>query len=434
MKLRHLSWIESFDLTKRAIKDHIKSSFWLQQTYGDRVHARLPFDALYLFHPSDVHYVLKDNASHYIKNKQYQTLGGILGKGLVTSEGQLWVNQRRTVGAEFHTERVNSFFPHMKKELKLLTEKWDKAADNGDAVNASKDMLDVALGILGGTLFKNDLQRDTEVIGESLVEAMEYSVQLSFKPYLAWFPNKAKTKANQATSRINKLVDNMINLSKNANDSSVLSRLLKANSTSHEQIRDEVKTLIFAGHETSALALSWTLYLLCSNPKIRNIVSESVRSKNLEDLNLADLKSISEVQNVINESLRLYSPVPVVGREAAQDTQVADMEIKKGQTIMIVPTVSHRHPGLWERPNEFVPDRFSKPIEKYAFFPFLYGRRSCIGEEFANLEMLTVLTGILQRYDFEAVNLDPDPARPLNTLRMKSDLFLKVSKSTHMRR
>lgn len=200
---------------------------------------------------------------------------------------------------------------------------------------------------------------------------------------------------------------------------------------SEQQLLDEVKSLILAGHETTSLALSWTFYLLAQHPEVEARIVQEVRTVLGDRLPTADdVPQLVYTRQVLLETLRLYPPVPGVPRVAREADAFDGIVVHAGEQVALSIYATHRHPEFWERPDAFDPDRFApgraESIQPYSYLPFLLGRRACLGEHFAMLEGVVALALLVRRYHFERVDAQPIATRPIATLRLARPLRVRV--------
>lgn len=386
--------------------------------HGDLCAFRLGRRSVYLVnHPDLIEQVLVTDASRYIKHFGARVYKPILGTGLVTSEGNFWLRQRRLSQPAFLRSRLNAYAdPMVELTQRMLRDDWRP----GRQVDIHLEMNHLTSGIALKTLFGMDEGPDKAAYTDSLKDAFQIlgSRIRRLIPVPNWFPTPANIRLWRAQSRLRGLVDGFIRAGRARKEpgNDLLSRLIAAQDTdgtrmTDEQLRDEAMTIYLAGHETTALTLSWTWYALSQHPSIEaRLVEEWQQVLGGRQPRSDDLDRLSFTEQVIQESMRLYPPVYLIGREAISDCQLGNFDVPRGTTVFISQWVTQRDPRFFENPLEFRPERWSeglmKQLPKYAYFPFGGGPRVCIGNGFAMMEAVLLLATIGQAYRF---TLDPKP-------------------------
>ncbi|KIG17691.1 cytochrome P450 [Enhygromyxa salina] len=439
--------------------------------HGDVFVRRLGARSLYLCHPRLAEHVFRTNVLNYPKGRDYDMLRPLIGEGIIVSDGEVWARQRRLLAPEFRLNQVGRYLPTINAEIDLLSDQWRAAAAAGASVNVGQDMQNFALRVLGGAIFRSDFSREAEVIGETLeiclVQGTKQMLSMGLLP--PWLPTPGNLRARAAEQRLNHSVRGLIAegraLSRGgcpfsggaarapgpgeaatqaaakpagqaAGAADLLTRMLDAKDPdtgagmSEQQLLDEIKSLILAGHETSALVLSWALYLLARHPRIEaRVLEESRRVLGDQPARLEDVDSLVFTRQVLLETMRLYPPVPGVTRQALADDSVEGVEIRAGESVTIPLYLLHRHPEFWADPDRFDPDRFAPDrvdaIDPYSYLPFLRRRRACLGEHFAMLELVVALASIVSRFSLARVDEGEIGIRPISTLRMARPLVMR---------
>lgn len=387
----------------------------LAQTYGPIASFRTGRWRLFLISdPQLIQQVLVTDARSYVKHFGARTFKPVLGNGLVTSEGDFWLAQRRLLQPAFLKAQVLSYAPIMGDLTDAMLAKWTP----GRAVDIAFEFSSLTSAIALKTLFGLDDHGDRERIDASLRLVFELLTRRLDAPLHLpiSFPTPANLKLRRALADVVTLVDGFIAEKKTqppGND--LLSTMIEAQ---HEdgsrmtagQLRDEAMTLYLAGHETTALALTWSWYLLSQNPDAeRKLVEEWRRVLNGRTARAADLPALPYTAAVISESMRLYPPVYVIGREATTDLELGGYRVKRGYTVLMSQWVSHRDPRYFPEPERFLPERWldglAARLPKFAYYPFGGGQRLCIGVHFALMEAAIVLATVGQTYRF---TLEPD--------------------------
>jgi cytochrome P450 len=403
----------------------------LFREYGDLVRISFFGYPIYLVaHPDGVKHVLQENHRNYLKSFDYKILARLLGQGLVTSEGSLWLRQRRLMQPMFHRQKIAAFGDMMTDCTLRMLETWRARAERREAIEVSNEMMRLTLEIVGRALFTMDLTGQADTIGRWLTIANERFGQFDMGMLVSWLPTPGNLRFRRAVSELRRITLDVIarRRAENRDYGDLLSMLLAARdqdtgeAMSDDQLRDEVLTLILAGHETTATALSWTWYLLAQHPEVEEkLHAELDRVLNGRPPTMADLPDLNYTGMVIDEAMRLYPPVWAIGRAAIADDEIMGYPIPAGSNIMVSQWFTHRHPDFWESPERFEPERFSaeraEGRPRYAYFPFGGGPRQCIGNIFALTEAALVLATVAQRYRLRLVPNHRVELQPIVTLR-----------------
>ena len=416
--------------------------------YGEFVKFRFIFwTAYFTSSPALIKHVLQENHRNYNKqNMDYQNLKPLVGEGLLTSDGDFWLRQRRLIQPAFHKKRLQAFGDLMTETTLEMLERWEQRDHPEQAVDLTGEMMRLTLSIVGKALFSQDLSREAAIVGEAFSVANE-EISLRFRSLLnppLWVPTPRNRRFTAASKSLNEVVDEIIKtrraeLGKRDEkvDQDLLSMLLKARDENSgegmtdSQLRDEVMTLLLAGHETTANTLSWTWYLLSQNQGAEQRLQEELkRVLNGRTPTMDDLAELEYTRWVIQESLRLYPPAWMISRKAINDDEFNGYLIPADAIVEISPYVTHRHPKYWEDPNLFIPERFRREVSEkrvpYTYFPFGGGPRLCIGRDFAMAEAQLVLATIASRYCLEMAPGHPVEPEPLITLRPRYGLSMYI--------
>lgn len=410
-----------------------------REKYGDVVHFRIGPRRIYqLNNPEHVQYVLVKHPEQFQKTPSLKRAAqDSIGQGLLTSDGELHKRQRRLVQPAFHHKRIAAYADTMVGYTDDMLKQWD----DGKQVGILNEMMHLTMRIVGKTLFDTDVYDDADSIGAAISIGLEATTDRVSRPLqlLDKLPTAKNRQRKEALQVIEHTITRFIDERRaNGEDKGdLLSMLLMAvdeqdgGQMTNKQVRDEAMTLFIAGHETTANALSWTFYLLGQHPDIEQKVAEEInRVLDGRLPTLADLPKMPYLEMVVKESMRLYPPAWTTSREAQEDIELGGYSIPKGSIIMTVMYVLHRDPRYWDKPEEFVPERFSAEnepnIPKYAYFPFGGGPRVCVGNQFAMMEAQLVLATILQRYQLRLVAGQRIMPLPLITLRPKPDIQMLI--------
>jgi cytochrome P450 len=405
--------------------------------YGRVAMIRLPHRRLYFVNePELIQECLVTRNRDFHKDRAYFALTLVLGNGLVTSEDDFHLRQRRMIQPAFHRERVRSYAATM---IACALEQRDAWRD-GEQIDMNRDMMRLALAIVARTLFSRDAREDTERVGHALDTLMNMDdIFLNpFGPIIAKLPLPLNARRLAAVAELDEVLYRYIAEHRAQGDQGdLLSMLIEARDEddggqmTDRQVRDEAVTLFLAGHETTANALTWTWYLLSQHPEIAARMHAELDAV-LEGRPPVpdDYPKLEYTRRVFSEAMRLYPPVWAVAREAVCDTQLGPYAIPKGSEVLMSQYVTHRDPRYFPDPERFDPDRWlpeaSAGRPKFAYFPFGGGRRLCVGEAFAWCEGVLVLATLGQRWRFEVPDGYVPELDPRITLRPKGGLAMTV--------
>jgi cytochrome P450 len=407
--------------------DPIASMLHWRDVYGDFVPVRFgPFRAHVAFGPAEIEETLTGRAADFRKAFGTRMLIPLLGKGLLTAEGDEWLRHRRLASPAFHRERVAGYGRTMSQYAEDAVETWR----DGETVDLHDAMTALTLRIVARTLFDTDVTPRIEEVARLGTEIQDfYYLRFASLRFLipTWLPTPGNRRLEQTIRRLDQVVYDIIRERRPGEDrGDLLSMLLLVRDEhgagmSERQVRDEVMTLLLAGHETTALALTWAFLLLDRNPAARSALQAELENV-LGDRPAApeDVPALPYTQAVINETLRLYPPAYITSREAVRETTIGGVSVPKGHVILISIYATHRDPRFFPEPDAFRPERWLDGLEKRlprgAFMPFGMGSRKCIGSSFALMEAALLLATIARRWRFQVIP-DAVPAHPSITLR-----------------
>lgn len=411
-------------MARVMMRDPLGMMTRLAREHGDVICIRLgPFRYYTVFHPDHVKHVLQENHTNYVKGPIIARSRALIGDGLFTSEGDFWRRQRRLAQPAFHRQRVAAFAEAMITCGRELLDDWRGAAASGAPFDLMAEMSRVTLRVVGKTLFSLDLDGDARAVGAALQTAMDHVVYRTF--HLLILPTAVPTLRNlrfrRALDALDAVVLRIIESRRHepAADEDLLGLMLGARDEetgegmSDRQLRDEVMTFVLAGHETTAVTLAWTWYLLCRHPEIAQRLRDEVRAAlGSREPAVGDLPALRYVRMVVDEALRLYPPLWGFGRQAIGEDRIDGYRIAAGAPVNLSPWITHRHPDFWDDPERFDPERFAPERattrHRFAYFPFSSGPRLCIGNEFALMEATLLVAMMAQRYRIELA--EPDRA------------------------
>ncbi|WP_439632253.1 cytochrome P450 [Gemmata sp.] len=393
-------------------RDRLDFYVRLAREYGDLASFRFgPFRRVFLAnHPDLIEQVLVTDAKHYIKHFGARNYMPVLGNGLVTSEGDFWLRQRRLSQPAFLKQRVLAYAPVMADLTRDMLARWR----SGMAVSVHTEFGRLTSAIALKTLFGLDDPGDRAAFVERLRTAFDLLTARFAKlvNLPLWVPTPHNVRIRRAVAHLRTVVDGFIATARaRKSGDDLLSRLVAAQDDdgsrmTEAQIRDEAMTLYLAGHETTALTLSWSWFLLATHPEAeRKLVEEWARVLGGRSPTTDDLPHLPYTDAVLTESMRVYPAVYLIGREATKDLELGGYRVRKGYTVFMSQWVTHRDPRYFgPDPDAFRPERWldglAKRLPRYAYFPFGGGPRVCIGNTFALMEAAIILATVGQRYRF----------------------------------
>ncbi len=394
-------------------------------------------DFLLVNDPEGVKHVLLDNVTNYVKGRQVQlTTGPALGNGLFNANGESWKFQRRTTAPMFSMRHIADFAGPMARVAERELARWDAA--DGTVIDAADAMMRLTYAIITDTMFSNDVKIDYGALAKHFVTYLDTLGRVDLLSTLGvphWAPTPKRIRARATLkffrAQIGALIERRAReIARDAASApkDLLTLLLTARDPEGgalfgpNEVYDNVMTFIFAGHETTANALAWTLYLLSQFPDADARVAEEIRAAN------GDITKLTYSRMVIEEALRLYPPAPFVSRDSVAPDTIAGIEIRSGTAVLISPWILHRHHALWEAPEYFDPERFApgrrEKIHRFAYIPFGGGPHICIGMGFAMQEALICLSAVVSRY---RLTLAPGhPVVPLARLTLRPEFGVKM--------
>jgi cytochrome P450 len=403
--------------------------------YGNLAHIRMGGEHVYLVNePHLIRDVLVTHQRNFMKGRGLARAKRLLGEGLLTSEGNLHLRQRRLMQPAFHKDRIASYATVMTDYASRIRDGWH----DGDVVDVAGEMMRLTLGVVGKTLFDEDVESKAREVGEALTSVMEsfWIQMLPFYDTLEKLPLPMMRRNREARARLDAIIYGLIAERRRSlhDRGDLLSMLLMAQDEeaggqgmSDKQVRDEAMTIFLAGHETTANALAWTWYLLSRAPEAEAKLHEEVdRVLQGRIPTVADLPGLTFIEQVVTESMRLYPPAWIIGRRALDEYQMDGYDIPARAIIVMSPYLIQRDARFYTEPESFRPERwtpeFKAQLAPFAYVPFGGGARRCIGESFAWMELILVIATIAQRWKLTLVPDHPVVPQPVVTLRMKHGL------------
>jgi cytochrome P450 len=432
----------TFGLLRKLVADRLALMSDAADEYGDAVRMAIGPKTLYFFnHPDHAKHVLADNNANYHKGIGLVQARRALGDGLLTSEGELWRKQRRTIQPVFQHKRITQQAGVVADEAARLVARL-RAHVGGEPVDLVHELTGLTLGVLGRSLLDADLSV-FDAVGPSFEavqdQAMFEMVTLSAVPQ--WLPLPKQLRFRRARRELNRVVDHLVaQRGQGGTGDDVLTRLIASTALEPDQrvgtqrMRDELITLLLAGHETTASTLGWACHLMDLHPEVAERVRDEARAV-LGDRPpvYEDLRRLTYTTAVIEEVMRLYPPVWILPREAQGDDEVGGYHVPAGSDVLISPYTLHRHPGFWDEPLRFDPGRFdpgrTADRPRYAYLPFGAGPRFCVGSNLGMMEAVFTLAALLRDLRLSTVDGYEVVAEPMLSLRVRGGLPMTVHKA-----
>jgi cytochrome P450 len=412
-----------------------------QAKYGDIYTLNIgPMKMIMLNRPEHAQHVLRDHARNYLKGGAiWDSIRTLLGNGLVVSEGDFWLRQRRMMQPHFHRQRLGALTEVMVSAIEQGLASWIKFTEHTDPVEVTNEFSHITMNIITRTMFGSGISdEDFASIGSKFAFLVDYLLTQAVTQQLpAWLPNPKRTQFQEYLKDVDDFINNVIQQRRENLSNDLLSMLLETvddesgEQMTNQQLRDEVLTIFAAGYETTAITLTWIMDFLVNKPDILARLREEVdtvlgqRTPTMEDL-----QKLTYTRQVLQESMRLRPPAYFVTRTAAEDDVIDGYHIPAGSTLAITMYTIHRHPEFWPEPLKFDPDRFAPELSEkrhpMAWIPFGAGQRMCLGRDFAYMEGTLILAMLVQRF-----NVQPQPgfvAKPKlsSTLRPEKGVLVKL--------
>lgn len=405
--------------------------------YGDVVRYRIAHITAYLInHPDYIESVLTTHSRNIAKGRALQAGRGLLGDGLLISEGEVWRRQRRLAQPAFHRDRIAAYGEVIVDYAQRMLATWC----DGETRDIHQEMIRLTLPIITQTLFNACVDDEADDVGAALHAFLEeFKHQIDTATLIpAWLPTPGRLRAKKAIERLEAIIYRLIRerRSQQRDNGDLLSMLLRAQDEdggqmTDQQLRDTVMTLFLAGHETTAVTLTWTWYLLSMYPAIEEKLNAELQAVlGRRPPRVSDLPQLRYTEQVIKESLRLYPPAWVITRVALQDFEIGGYPVRAGTSLAMSQWVMQRDPRYYDQPDEFKPDRwtdeFDRRLPKFAYFPFGGGPRVCIGSSLAMMESILLLAAIAQQFRLTLAPGHPVKLWPSLTLHPEHGLIMQL--------
>jgi cytochrome P450 len=422
-------------------RDNVHAFLDVWRRYGDTVRLRGPLTLYLVAHPDGVKHVLQDNAANYPRPPAVRDrLQAIVGDGLVGAEGAAWVRSRRMAQPAFRRHHLEHFCSLFAEATGEVLDSWERAVELGRPLDVEAEMVRVSLANLGASLFRADWRRDVDRVAPAVTEILAFAnARLTSVIDTSRLPLPSTRRFHRRLELLDSILypliaerraplggDDLVSMLVDVRDED-------GGRLTDKQVRDETISFFIAGHATIASALTWTWYLLSTHPeswrRLRAEVDEVLGGR---PPGAADLPRLRYAGMVVQEAMRLYPPIYLLLRRALADDEVGGYRIPAGADIALCPYVTHRHPGFWDNPEGFDPERFAPELagrrHRMAFFPFSGGPRRCIGEGFAQLQLPLVVAMVGQRYRLSLLPARPAEVGVAVTLRPRVPMLMRVER------
>lgn len=422
---------------RRTLADMVTS---IRDRYPRIAYLKVGPEHIYVLSSPDlIQDVFSTHGRDTMKGRGLQVARSVLGEGLLTAEGEQHLRNRRMIQPEFHRERIARYSEQMVEVAAQRSAQWV----DGQVIEINASMSELTLAIVGRALFGSDLSGDAREVSDALHTVMHGFRRLMIPggSKLALLPLPGNKRMVEDANRLDRLVQRMIDEHRRDGDNGdLLSMLITAQEDGHflndMNVRDEAMTMVLAGHETTAMTLTWTWMLLSQNPAIRQELQDELdRVLDGREPTFVDYANLHFTRACIAESMRLYPAAWMLGRRLLTDMTADEWQLPKGSVVLASQFVLHRDPRFWELPDAFLPSRwldngvFSEwyPGQpKGAWFPFGFGKRRCIGDQFALVEAALVLATLAQQWELELINPTPPKLQPVITLRPGEEMPMRL--------
>jgi cytochrome P450 len=418
----------------------------LAREYGNLVHlSRIPRPLFFVTGPAGVEHILQSNQHNYQGfNYSHVQLRPLLGNGLLTSEGDIWLKHRRLAQQAFHKPQLEKLSRLMAVTIRNFLEGWETRASAKATLDIGAEMGLLTLGVVSESLFGTKMGERAVHVRDAWPQVMDHLVGRMVNPVkvpeqLPFYGNRQYQKS---LGLLNEAIYTLISEHRAAGegDENLLGMLIAARDQKldiqldDQELRDEVMTVFLAGHETCANALTWTLYLLARHPEVQERLAEEAATVLAgREPSFEDLPQLPYAAMVFNEGLRLYPPAWIMARDVLHEAEIEGWHIPAGSLLFLSPYVTHRLPEHWETPLRFNPEHFSPEQvaqrPRFAYFPFGGGQRQCIGKNFALIEAQLALPMLAQKYRLSLQEpLDPEAPYPTYNMRPQKPILLKLER------
>ncbi|MFN8371924.1 MAG: cytochrome P450 [Anaerolineae bacterium] len=411
------------------------------ERYGDFVRLKLgPVNSFLLIHPDYIQHVMVKHPEIYTKGFTMEKLRLAIGNGIFTAEGDFWRKQRQLMQPTYTPRGIQAFVDIMVDSSVEMTKRWQSIPDT-EKVDINLEMARLTMTIISRAMFSFDVGEDVAV-GKSLHALLEWvtSRTMKFIDVPLYIPTPTNQRLKQAKQIVRDFIFRVIeDHRRNKTEGDLLALLMSAKDAETGEVmddnllHDEILITFFAGHETTASLLTWTWYLLSQHPEVEAKLHAEIDSVlGGRAPTMADIPNLKYSKMVLDEALRLYSPVAITAREAMADDVIDGYAIPKGSLVALFPYATHRHPQFWERPLAFYPEHFSEEqVEarpRYAYYPFGAGQRICIGIHFAQMEALISLVTLAQQFSPRLSVVNAGETKFVGVIRPEENVIMNLKR------
>ncbi|MEU4464997.1 cytochrome P450 [Streptomyces sp. NPDC024017] len=414
----------------------------LQRDHGETVRMRLgPMTVHQITGPEAVQQVLVKNHGNYVRGPLYEQFSVVMGKGLLTSDGDFWRGHRRAVQPAFQKNAIRDIVPNIVTATNEMLDAWEAKAARDEPVDLMTEMLRLTLITLSRSLFAYDIEPSSRVLKHIVDDVVEVMFRRGTPSEMlpSWLPTDRKHKISRIHRVFDKIVADVRQNYARTGEGSLISLMEQAEDPvtgepwTDQELRDELLTIYLAGHETTAVSLCWTLLSIANHPPVQEELDAEIAQVLGGDLpDKQNTDALTYTRMVVDESLRMHPPIWIFPRAAVGPDSLGGYDIEAGSSILLSPLVSHHNPRHWDNPLAFDPYRFTakavKERPRMAYFPFGAGPRQCIGNTMALLELRTIVTMINQRFRLSMI---PGHAlqygSPVISLRPLRDVMVRLT-------
>lgn len=411
--------------------------FMRVQPLGDVISLKTGVSPTYVVNsPEAIREILIRQDRSFVKGRTTTVLQRTVGEGVLTTEGERHAKQKKYIQPAFYKEALENYAHAIVDETEKVAERLRKE----DEVDIHTVMMRLTLSIITRTMFSTDVSAEEKELAEAVTTTIEQSVKILFSPVMipASVPTKANREHRQAIRTLEAMIEDVLVASKEHPEwfEGTLLGMMKAttdeegNPLSDKEVRDQMMTMLLAGHETTANLLGWIVAEVARHPEVEHRLKDELNTAALEGNPFDWMRELPYTQQIIEEGLRLYPPAWLIYRELNEPVEMFGKMFKKGSTFMICPYAVHRNEDVFPVPEAFDPERFAEGTKysPFSYFPFGGGSRSCLGSRFAMLEATLILAVLYKNFSFQNIRPHAPVAEPLISLRIKDGWPVKIVK------
>lgn len=428
------------NLHKMFSQDFIKFYYNLWLDYGDIVQLKLgPLPTFLFVRPDHIQHILVKNPDIYVKGLSLEKFRMVMGNGIFSLEGDEWKQRRRLMQPTYTPNGIRQFAELMSQSALEMRQRWQETPPN-KRVNINDEMTKTTMTIISRAMFSFDISESHKEVGDALHSFLDYIITttMSLVDVPLFIPTPKNRRLKQAKQLVREFIFDIIKQRrKEGQKDDLLSILMTAKDEetgemlSDDDLHNEILITFFAGHETTATLLTWVWYLLAKYPHIEDKLHQELDSVlGGRSATLDDLPNLKYTRMVLDEALRLYSPVALTARDVVADDVIDGVQIPKGSMVIVMPYITHRHPDFWEHPMGFYPEHFTEEAvesrPRYAYYPFGAGRRICIGNHFAQMEATILLAELAQHFKAQLATTNDGAVDFVGVIRPREPLLMNL--------